>query len=170
MKKIGVIDKVELSGPGTKNIIYKNPQLDGYKNISYLSANVCDVVGVTMKKVEPEYNRKGLYFLGDIIEYDEETNTINNLDSFKKLTENEINQINYIYHHYMKIANDRSNFKSIIQSLSNCTSIGEISQQLNLKKDLFDGKINAEIIIESIRKQMLTMRNLQRNNTTWLKR
>ena len=70
----------------------------------------------------------------------------------------------------MKIANDRSNFKSIIQSLSNCTSIGEISQQLNLKKDLFDGKINAEIIIESIRKQMLTMRNLQRNNTTWLKR
>lgn len=29
MKKIGIIDKVELSGPGTKNIIYKNPEVDG---------------------------------------------------------------------------------------------------------------------------------------------
>lgn len=40
MKKIGIIDKVELSGPGTKNIIYKNPESDGYVYVSYLSVTV----------------------------------------------------------------------------------------------------------------------------------
>ena len=87
MKKIGIIDKVELSGPGTKNIIYKISEVDGYVYVSYLSVTVCDVAGIMMKKVEPKYNRNEIRFLGDIIEYDEETNTINSLDPFRKLTE-----------------------------------------------------------------------------------
>ena len=67
MKKIGVIDKVKFSGPGTKNIIYKNPETDGYVYISYLSATVCDIAGTMIKKVEPKCNKDYGYFLGDII-------------------------------------------------------------------------------------------------------
>ena len=172
MKKIGIIDKVELSGPGTKNIIYKNPEIDGYVYVSYLSATVCDIAGTMMKKVEPEYNENDRYFLGDIIEYDEETNTINSLDSFRKLTESEINQINYIYHHYMKILNDQTNFDSIIQSLSSCTNTDEMKkllQYFSLKKDSFDERVNAKIILENIRCQILE-RNQQISNANRLKR
>ena len=172
MKKIGVIDKVKFSGPGTKNIIYKNPETDGYVYISYLSATVCDIAGTMIKKVEPKCNKDYGYFLGDIIEYDEETNTINSLDSFRKLTESEINQINYIYHHYMKISNDQTNFDSIIQSLSSCTNTDEMKkllQKFSLKKDSFDERINAEIILINIRRQIFA-RNRQISNANGLKR
>ena len=172
MKKIGIIDKVELSGPGTKNIIYKNPDVDGYVYVSYLSVTVCDVAGIMMKKVEPKYNGNEIRILGDIIEYDEETNTINSLDPFRKLTESEMNQINYIYQQYMKISNGQSNFDLIIQSLSGCTNTNKMKkmlQQFSLKKDSFDERINAEIILENIRSQII-MRNQQMNNTNGLKR
>lgn len=172
MKKIGIIDKVKLSGPGTKNIIYKNPEIDGYVYVSYLSATVCDIAGTMMKKVEPKYNNNYPYFLGDIIEYDEETNTINSLDSFRKLTKSEINQIYYIYHHYMKISKDQTNFDSIIQSLSSCTNTDEMKkllQKFSLKKDSFDERVNAEIILENIRCQIFA-RNKQISNANGLKR
>lgn len=172
MKKIGIIDNVKLSGPGTKNIIYKDPEVDGYVYVSYLSATVCDIAGIMMKKVEPKYNRNELHFLGDIIEYDEETNTICSFDSFRKLTESEMNQINYIYQQYVKIANGQPNFDSIIQSLSGCSNTDEmkkILQQFSLKKDSFDEKINAEIILKNIRSQIL-MRSQQMNNGNGLKR
>lgn len=172
MKKIGIIDKVELSGPGTKNIIYKISEVDGYVYVSYLSVTVCDVAGIMMKKVEPKYNRNEIRFLGDIIEYDEETNTINSLDSFRKLTESEMNQINYIYQQYMKISNGQPNFDLIIQSLSGCTNTNKMKkmlQQFSLKKDSFNERINAEIILKNIRSQII-MRNQQMNNTNGLKR
>lgn len=172
MKKIGIIDKVKLSGPGTKNIIYKSPEIDGYVYVSYLSATVCDIAGTMMKKVEPKYNNNYPYFLGDIIEYDEETNTINSLDLFRILTKSEINQINYIYHHYMKISNDQTNFDSIIQSLSSCTNTDEMKkllQKFSLKKDSFDERVNAEIILKNIRRQIFA-RNQQISNAIRLKR
>ncbi len=172
MKKIGIIDKVKLSGPGTKNIIYKYPEIDGYVYVSYLSATVCDIAGTMMKKVEPKYNNNYPYFLGDIIEYDEETNTINRLDLFRKLTKSEINQIAYIYYHYMKISNDQTNFDSIIQSLSSCTNTDEMKkllQKFSLKKDSFDERINAEIILINIRRQIFA-RNRQISNANGLKR
>ena len=171
MKKIGIIDKVEFTGPGTRNIIYKYP-VDEYVCVSYLSATVCDLAGIIMKKVEPKYNRNELYFLGDIIEYDEETNTISSIDLFRKITESEMNQINYIYQQYMKISNGQPNFESIIQSLSGCLNIDEMKkklQQFSLKKESFDERINAEIILKSIRSQIL-MRNQLMNNTSGLKR
>ena len=174
MKKIGIIDKVKLSGPGTKNIIYKYPEIDGYVYVSYLSATVCDIAGTMMKKVEPKYNNNYPYFLGDIIEYDEETNTINRLDLFRKLTKSEINQIAYIYYHYMKISNDQTNFDSIIQSLSSCTNTDEMKkllQQLkpSLKKNSLDERVNAKIILENIRCQIFG-RNQQISNANGLKR
>jgi len=172
MKKIGIIDKVEHSGPGTKNIIYKNPEVDGYTYVSYLSAVICDIDGIMMKKVKPKYNRNEFHSLGDIIEYDEETNTISRIDLFRKLTESEINQINYIYQHYVKIANSKTNFDSIIQTLSDCQSTTEMKkmlQQFSLKKDSYDERFNAEIILKNIRGQMY-MRNQQLNNTNGLKR
>ena len=42
-------------------------------------------------------------------------------------------------------------------------------QQFSLKKDSFDERINAEIILENIRSQII-MRNQQMNNTNGLKR
>lgn len=172
MKKIGVIDKVEYSGPGTKNIIYKVPEIDEYTYVSYLSAVICDIDGITMKKVKPKYNRNEPHFSGDIIEYDEETNTISRIDLFRKLTESEINQINCICQHCMKIANDKTNFDSIIQALSDCqntTEIKEVLKQFSLKKDSYVEKINAEMILQSIRNQMY-MKSQQLNNTSELKR
>lgn len=119
-----------------------------------------------------EIIQKWTSFLGDIIEYDEETNTINSLDPFRKLTESQMNQINYIYQQYMKILNGQPNFDLIIQSLSGCSNTDEmkkILKQISLKDNSFDERINAEIILKSIRNQII-MRNQQMNNTNGLKR
>ena len=83
-----------------------------------------------------------------------------------------MNQINYIYQQYMKISNGQPNFDLIIQSLSGCTNTNKMIkmlQQFSLKKDSFDERINAEIILENIRSQII-MRNQQMNNTNGLKR
>ena len=78
-----------------------------------------------------------------------------------------MNQINYIYQQYMKILNRQPNFDLIIQSLSGCSNTDEmkkILKQISLKDNSFDERINAEIILKSIRNQII-MRNQQMNNT-----
>ena len=83
-----------------------------------------------------------------------------------------MNQINYIYQQYMKILNGQPNFDLIIQSWSGCSNKDEmkkILKQISLKDNSFDERINAEIILKSIRNQII-MRNQQMNNTNGLKR
>lgn len=157
MKKIGIVDNVELYGPGKKKFIYKIREVDGYVYVyvSYLSAIIRDVA------------------VGDIIEYDEETNTINSLDPFRKLTESEMNQINYIYQQYMKILNRQPNFDLIIQSLLGCSNTDEMNKILKQFQDnsFNEGieRFNAEIILKSINKQ-IGMRNQLMYNIGILKK
>ena len=40
--KIGIVSDAKYSGPGTKNIIYKNSEVDGYKYVSELNVMIYD--------------------------------------------------------------------------------------------------------------------------------
>lgn len=170
MKKIGIINKVEFSGPGTRNIFYIDPEVDGYKHISYLSAFVCDItdIGFTVKKVTPKIEIEDCYFPGNIIEYDEETNTITSVSLFRELTENEMNQIDYIYQHFSKKLNTNYDFDSVIQYLSNCQNMDEIKRKLQQidSKSLYEKEeeiMDAEQILRNINFEMLCRYKIKEN-------
>lgn len=173
MKKIGIINKVEFSGPGTRNIIYQNPEVDGYKYISYLSAFVCDITGTgfTVKKVTPKIEIEDCYFPGNIIEYDEETNTITSVSLFRELTENEMNQIDHIYQHFSKKLNKNYDFDSVIQYLSKCQNMDEIKRKLQQidSKSLYEKEeeiMDAKQILRDIKSEMLYRDYFRKNKHT----
>lgn len=153
MKKIGVIDFVELSGPGTKNIIYKNPEVDGYVYTKSLVVNILDEKYNLLKAVIPKYDRNKLYFLGDIVEYDDETNSINEVVFFRSLTEEDLSQISNIYQRYSEMKKGVLNYDLLIKILSECSTLEELKLILSTesKKELFD----IEIILNRIKKQMI---------------
>lgn len=153
MKKIGVIDFVKYSGPGTKNIIYKDPEVDGYVYVQSVVVSVFDEKYNLLKSVLPKYDRNNLCCLGDIVEYDDETNRIKEIDLFRKLTEDELNQIRNIYQRYSEMKKGVLNHDLLIKILSECSTLEELKKILSSepRRDRFD----IEMILNRIKQQMI---------------
>ena len=155
MKKIGVVSKVEYSGPGTEKIYYNRPE-DSYTYISFLAIDVFDEETQSLKQVQPQYNpRLDYYLLGNVVEYNDETNTIDRFGLFKGLTETQINDLSNIYKSYLERLRTLKD-SDILTVLSKCTDISQIKEVINTHKNqnsLME-KVNIELILKGIRAEL----------------
>ena len=172
MKKIGIVTEVEFYGKGSEKKYYDYPEIDSYSYIKHLVISIMDENNISLKLVIPKYNRNDYYFLGDLVEYDVETNRISKIDIYRKITDEEKNQINTIYQRYKEIIKGIPNIDLFIKHISDCSNIQEVKNALKSIKlyDQTKNRVEIEIILDSIKRQM-TMRNLLNpNNINGLKK
>lgn len=74
--KIGIVNDVKYNGRGTRNVIYRDPDFDGYMFVSEMQVIIYDNEKDTLKSIKPKYNHSEHYLLGNIVLYDEESNSI----------------------------------------------------------------------------------------------
>ena len=129
--KIGIVSDAKYSGPGTKNIIYKNSEVDGYKYVSELNVMIYDSEKDELENIKPKYNRNDYYMLGDIVWYDETSGFIKKMGYY--IRDEELQLLDIIL---IKIKDKLSYLKN-----KKNFDIREFGEQINL-----------EIVVDSINK------------------
>lgn len=169
MKKIGVIDKTDFDGPGAKKVIYNYPG-DSLMYNKNLVISVLDGQSNLLTTISPKYDSsKDIYFLGDIVEYDEETNSINHL--YRELSDDELNQISQLYQKYLE-QKGMPALSSLMQKLSECSSINEVKEILSSFNSSSQQRepYEIEIILRNLQREMSIRYRLQSSSTTGPKR
>lgn len=151
MKKIGVVSKIEYSGPGTRKIYYNGPE-DSYTYISFLAIDVFDEETQLLEQVKPQYNsRNDYYLLGDVVEYNSESNTIDRFDLHNGITGTQLNDLLNMYKSYIEKLRALKD-SDILTVLSKCTDISQIQEAINTHKNQnsFMEQVNIELILERL--------------------
>ncbi len=160
MKKIGIVSKLDISGPGTRNIIYKDPNIDGVIYTNYLEVTTFELSH--NQPHSPDFNHKNFYYLGQLVEYDEEDNTIVEIDPFVGLNREQLNDIQQI----LKIYTERLNELKSKDLLKDCFDLNEIKLRMKKIQERSLEQVNVELIINSIMKQLLLIKQFTPNINT----
>lgn len=153
MKKIGVVSKVKYSGSGTKKIIYKYPE-DSHTYVSFLAIDVFDEETQLLEQVKPQYFRNDYYLLGDVVEYDSESNTIDRFDLHNGITGTQSNDLLNMYKSYIeKLRALKDSDILTVLSKNKGTDISQIQEAINTHKNqnsFMEEQVNIELILESL--------------------
>lgn len=151
MKKIGVVSEVKLNSHSMENINYEDSINSKYIYVEDISISIYDEKNRVLKHIkldleDYQYNSvdDNILFLGDIIEYDDETNQV------RKITENMTNkqmlQIKKIYEKYMKRIEILKQ-ETFTEALAKCSHIEEVKEISRILK----GKSKFEQRMEQIK-------------------
>lgn len=130
MKKIGVVSKVEYDGPGTKSIYIGSEE----ENLIYISSLFITIYNENKKIIQKikigtwssnyTSQKKNLLYLGDIVEYDIESDSVIKLVNFTEDNLKEIELIQRKYEDRIGILEE----KDFISALAKCSNIEEVKQ------------------------------------------
>lgn len=88
MKKIGVITNISFEKDVEDNIYINN-----------LLITICDE-NSDIIEIRPEYNKDNKFFLGNLVEYETDTNKIDYLNFYKSLNKTDLNELSMIHKKY----------------------------------------------------------------------